>query len=442
VARGIRQRLLISHLVAVVTLAGTLGAVVYAIAARQIVDDAYALLRVTAAELARALDGALADDVDPVVAQDRLAAALAAARHDHPDLDRIELLRDPALGSRRIAGVALDGPDLAPAERAVAVRLPLRAGYAIAVTLRRDKVDEPLAVLRLGSALAFLLCILVALVVSRHLADRFVARISDLTARCRALANGESLPPRRAGPRDELDDLAREFDAMAGRLRHAAASREQAAAALAAANADLERRMQERTAALVAANAKLKAEIEQRLHVEALLAEAAMTDPLTGVLNRRAQMEMLQQAARRLVPGEPGLAVILVDIDRFKQLNDRYGHAVGDRVLCAVAERLRDLCGGSQSHCVARWGGEEFLVLLPGVSLAAACERAEELRREVAAVRVDSIAVTASFGVTELLAGEALDAGLRRCDQALYRAKAAGRNTVVAAQGTRFTTLP
>jgi diguanylate cyclase (GGDEF)-like protein len=173
-----------------------------------------------------------------------------------------------------------------------------------------------------------------------------------------------------------------------------------------------------------------------------LLAEAALTDPLTTLLNRRAMMEMLEQAASALQPGEPGFSVIVADIDHFKRINDQYGHAAGDRVLAAVGSKLRELSGGQQQHYVARWGGEEFLVLLPGIRLAVACKRAEQLRREVAAMRIeDTVNVSISLGVAELIGGESPDACLKRCDQAMYKAKDAGRDTVVAAQGTLFATM-
>lgn len=298
-----------------------------------------------------------------------------------------------------------------------------------------------LSTLRLYAALAFLVCVLAALLLARHLARRFLARITDLTARCRALASGEALPPRKPGPRDEFDNLGREFDAMAGRLRHSAQDRERAHAAVREANARLESRVRERTAELEAATVQLKKEIENRVHVETLLAEAAMTDGLTGLLNRRAMLEMLAQAAASIRPGEAGLSLIVADIDHFKRINDEHGHDAGDRVLCTVASRLRELGGDPQ--LVARWGGEEFLVLLPGLRLSAACQRAEAMRRDVAQTRIDSgkLRVTLSLGVAELDAGEALDDCLRRCDQALYRAKDAGRNAVVAAQGAVFATL-
>jgi diguanylate cyclase (GGDEF)-like protein len=300
---------------------------------------------------------------------------------------------------------------------------------------------EHLDTLRWYAALAFLICVLAALLLARILAGRLLTRINELTARCRALANGEALSPRGSGARDEFDQLGREFDAMAGRLRHTAQDRERAHAAVRDANARLESRVRERTAELEAATVQLRKENESRVHVETLLAEAAMTDGLTGLLNRRAMLEMLEQAASRLKPGEAGLSLIVADIDHFKRINDDHGHDAGDRVLIAVASRLRELAGDPQY--VARWGGEEFLVLLPGVRMAAACQRAEAMRRDVAQTHVDGgkLQVTLSLGVAELGPGEALDECLRRSDQALYRAKDAGRNTVVAARGNQFATM-
>lgn len=294
--------------------------------------------------------------------------------------------------------------------------------------------------LRLTAALAFLVCVLAALVLSRVLAGRIVARITDLAFRCRVLAAGQPLPSRPPGANDELDDLAREFDAMAARLREAAHDRENAHAALRRANAQLEDNVRRRTADLEHATAQLKAELEQRSHVQALLAEAALTDALTGLVNRRAMMEMLGQAVARRRPGEAGLSVIVADIDHFKKINDRHGHDAGDRVLAAVAARLSELAGDARQRYVARWGGEEFLVLLPSTPLADAAREAERVRRSIAMLDADGhgLRVTISAGVAELGSGETLDTCLRRSDLALYRAKETGRNAVVVADGEAF----
>ncbi len=435
-ALGIRQRLLFSHLFAVVVVAGAFGVFVYWMAAQQVVARLRTQQADSAALIASSLDPArLAAAVHDASARVAVTARLQNAARNYPEVDRI-FIEGP--GASLVAESAAVPADF----DAGAVYAPVAgSAYSVGVELRAGAANDNLYTLQLSAALAFLLCVLATMLLGRRLARRLLARITDLIGRCRALATGGALPPRRPGPRDEFDQLTREFDAMAGRLRHAAEDRERAHAALRVANARLESRVRERTAALEGATAKLKQEIESRVHMEALLAEAAMTDSLTGLLNRRAMVEMLEQAAAQLKPGEPGLSVIVADIDHFKNVNDRFGHDAGDRVLAAVAARLLEMAGDPQQ--VARWGGEEFLVLLPGVGLAAACQRAEAMRSHMAqsAVGGDGLRVTISFGVAELNAGDALDECLRRCDQAMYRAKDAGRNAVVAAQAGMFATL-
>ena len=447
---GIRHRLLISHLFAVVVLAGAFGAFVYYTAAQQVKERLHAQLSASTNLLAQSFDPAAlaAADRDPT-ARRALVARLQGAARNNADIARVYIIKVDAADVERVIASSDSGADSAlEAPPSVENRLNMRApvagdaSFVVGIDMRSSEAAEKLYILRLSAALAFLVCVLAALILSRHLARRFLVSITDLVLRCRALASGEPLPPRRPGPRDELDQLTHEFDAMAGRLRHAAEGRERALAALHEANEHLESRVHERTAALEGATVKLKNEIEGRVHVEALLAEAALTDSLTGLLNRRAMMEMLGQAAVQLRPGEPGLSVIVADIDHFKRVNDLHGHAVGDQVLAAVAGQLREF-SGDQQHNAARWGGEEFLILLPGVRLAAACKRAEQLRRRVAVLSVGDkgLRVTLSLGVAELIAGERVDDCLRRCDQAMYRAKDAGRDTVVAAQGALFATM-
>ena len=436
---SIKQRLLASHLFAVVVLAGAFGAFVYYMAAQQVV----ARLRLQLVENATAIAGSLDPATLDAVARDPGARRALVAR-----------LQGAAIGNAGIARVAVfhgdtevassDG-DAGATEGEFEVRVPLHgsAGYVVAVVERRGAVGENLYALRLGAMLAFLLCVLAALVLSRALANRILARITDLAFRCRMLAAGQPLPPRPIGAQDELDDLAKEFDHMAARLREAAQERESANTAVRQANSQLEANVRKRTAELEKATAQLRGELEQRTHVQALLAEAAMTDVLTGLLNRRAMMEMLGQAAAQRKPGDASLCVIVADIDHFKRINDQHGHDGGDRVLIAVATRLRELTGDSLQHHVARWGGEEFLILLPGTRLQDASRQADHIRRSIEALNADGrgLRVTVSAGVAELSASDTLDECLRRSDQALYRAKDGGRNMVVAAQGEKFATV-
>ncbi len=163
---------------------------------------------------------------------------------------------------------------------------------------------------------------------------------------------------------------------------------------------------------------------------------AAEIDALTGLQNRQAMDRALAREHGRFERmGEP-CAIAFADLDRFKRLNDTHGHAAGDRVLRRTADVL---IGASRAYdSVYRYGGEEFLLLLPGTDEAPALEVLERLRRAVAAERVavaggETASVTASFGLAMMRAGEPVAATLERADQALYRAKQDGRDRVVAA---------
>lgn len=169
--------------------------------------------------------------------------------------------------------------------------------------------------------------------------------------------------------------------------------------------------------------------MQQKEAAEAL----ARTDVLTGLANRRAFDEAAQREIRRAVRyGEP-LALILTDIDRFKAINDTYGHHAGDQVLVNFAHTLR--AAVREVDLVGRWGGEEFVILMPGTALEEARRAAERMRQAVAAAPAclgeAAYAYTASFGVAAFTAAmPTLDDLLRRADQALYRAKENGRNRV------------
>jgi len=156
----------------------------------------------------------------------------------------------------------------------------------------------------------------------------------------------------------------------------------------------------------------------------------AATDPLTGLSNRRLTLQLLDQLARdaRL---EQVPVVLLCDLDHFKNINDGWGHAMGDQVLVAVANALR--ASTRDADTVARWGGEEFLVVLPATRDGEATELAERLRLKVAGLQVADrhqcpVPVTLSIGIARLCAGETGSTWLKRADEALYLAKADGRN--------------
>jgi len=159
------------------------------------------------------------------------------------------------------------------------------------------------------------------------------------------------------------------------------------------------------------------------------LAWLATTDPLTGLWNRRQLDERLRQEIERADRYGHPLTLVLFDIDDFKGINDRFGHASGDQVLAELSRRVRGHLRTSDG--LGRWGGEEFLVLLPECGGEQACELAEKLRQLVSATPFEDVGtVTASFGVAQRSLGETEDAWFGRVDRALYRAKQRGRNRV------------
>jgi two-component system, cell cycle response regulator len=171
---------------------------------------------------------------------------------------------------------------------------------------------------------------------------------------------------------------------------------------------------------------------DRLLRLQRELIRLAMTDPLTGVLNRRAFFEQAQQSCALKTPfGRP--AAIMFDVDHFKQVNDTYGHDVGDQVLRAIGRELP-----SERAMIGRLGGEEFAVLLEASNLQAGMDHAERLLIKLSALSFETAAgklsVTCSFGVAEWQPGETIDRLLKRADAALYKAKNSGRNRVVAAQ--------
>ena len=158
----------------------------------------------------------------------------------------------------------------------------------------------------------------------------------------------------------------------------------------------------------------------------------ARTDPLTGIANRRYFLERLNTSIAHTLARRHRLSLLMIDLDHFKSINDRFGHAGGDAVLIAVAAVLVSQVRAADLPC--RFGGEELAVYMPDADLHAATEVAERLRLHISQLRplAEDAPITASIGVTELRESENADALLKRADRLLYRAKAEGRNRVVA----------
>ena len=180
------------------------------------------------------------------------------------------------------------------------------------------------------------------------------------------------------------------------------------------------------------ANVRARSSQRKQSLAEALsrIRELAIRDELTGLFNRRHMLELLHTERSRADRSEQPWCLCMVDVDHFKGINDRHGHGVGDEVLRSLALIIRD--GLRDCDHVARWGGEEFLILLPNTALDEALLVVERIRQSMHKAGVSRLVpdlrVTLSAGVSQVCPEEALPQTIDRADQALYRAKACGRN--------------
>lgn len=177
---------------------------------------------------------------------------------------------------------------------------------------------------------------------------------------------------------------------------------------------------------------------------ERKLRELATLDTLTGLANRRHLLDVAQQEIARAIRTEQPLSLVLADIDDFKLLNDAHGHDAGDQVLIHASQLFRGIC---RAHdLVARWGGEEFLFLLPATDQDAAQEFAERLRLRTHTAQVSyadkPLLFSLSMGVATMAEGESLQSAIGRADSALYRSKNNGRDRVTVAIHPQFDDAP
>lgn len=158
----------------------------------------------------------------------------------------------------------------------------------------------------------------------------------------------------------------------------------------------------------------------------------AVRDALTDLYNRHWLEDMFRRRINRLQKNDGHACLIMVDVDHFKRFNDRYGHLAGDHALCHVADSLRTYF--RPDDLIARFGGDEFAVLLPDTSLAEALKTADRVRNKIESGTSSELAgeppITVSIGAAEMVSGDTLESLLNNADAALYRAKLKGRNCV------------
>ncbi|HHL2823959.1 TPA: GGDEF domain-containing protein [Citrobacter murliniae] len=173
-------------------------------------------------------------------------------------------------------------------------------------------------------------------------------------------------------------------------------------------------------------------DITEQKRLEQELERAALHDALTGLLNRRHFYQITEPEQTHAISLTQDYSLLLIDTDRFKSINDLFGHLKGDEVLCALARTLESCA--RKDDLIFRWGGEEFVLLLPRTSLDVAINLAEVIRATVARVTLPGLPrFTVSIGVARHEANESIDELFKRVDDALYKAKNEGRNRVLAA---------
>lgn len=470
----IRTKLFLSHFLAVLLVSGSIGTYFYKQSTASLLESLQNRLRYSASLLARTIDGAeLAAIAGP---QDisrpeyrRLLALVRDFQAANQDIAFIYVMRresTPEGGSGEVRFVldsdssaeqALPG-DLYPEEVPrlqegfdgpaaddaitrdrwgyfLSGYAPVKNGggrFLVGLDMRADEVQRKFERIRIAGAVSLLLSIFFAALFSRLLAGRITRPVTQVIARTGEIARGELKGSVTVESGDELEDLAGAVNRMAGDLLESQTRREQAMRDLADANLHLEARIAERTAELSQLNAALRGEIEERKSAEQQLEKAATSDFLTGLLNRPAMLRLLEQESGRVHRSTAPFSLALADLDHFKPINDRFGHAVGDQALTRIADLLRSTLRRQDAIC--RWGGDELLIFLPETTLAGAAEAAEKIRHRLAElpliVRGEELHLSISMGVAEADRDEEVTEVVRRADEALYRAKQEGRNRV------------
>ena len=464
---SIQSKLFFSHFAAIILVSGSVGTYFYSSAIENLTQALRSRLQNSAALISQGLDVESLDQIR--TSEDRDApgyrqsvAALRDFVNANPDIAFIYVMRreqgkavfvldsdpdDPALPGEIYAQdvpALMDGFTRPSVDKKIthdrwgsflSGYAPVEAGnddYLVGIDMYGDEVQSKLEQIRLAGLLSLVFSLLLAAIFSQLLSRNLRRRIGDLVGRLSRIAPEQGVgASTMAG--DELNQLSVALDQMSVRIDNDRQQLEANQTALREARDELEQRVRERTAELVRTNEKLVREIDERKRMEQRLEAITRTDYLTGILNRRAMTRQIEETIAGLEADEDSFCTILVDLDHFKQINDRFGHDVGDRTLRHAVERMTH--GVRATDLLGRWGGEEFLIVTPSTSLDEATHLAQRLCSNLAGSRLRadevSVAVTGSFGVSRFVIGEDLDSCLKRTDEALYAAKAQGRNRVV-----------
>ena len=451
---SIRKKLFLSHFLAIILVSGSIGSYFYQSAIDSLMNSLQSRLKYSAALLSHSflvheLDQlSSAKDAEKAIYQS-LVLQMQQWAFSNPDIAFIYVMRkegdkvyfvvdsdkeNPATPGEQyteLLSSLLMGFEKPSVDEAIATDKwgSFMSGYApvagsngkylVGIDMRADEVARKLSELKTTGYVSLVFSLALALLFSHLLSRNLVQRINVLHQRCARVGDAEGVLVITRG--DEIDELSSTFTVMLDRLEES--------------HAELEKRVEQRTQELTESNTKLQAEILERERIAVLLEQTARTDYLTKLLNRRAMVDSLQQEVARVRRTGQSFSVVLIDVDHFKHINDTYGHDVGDEVLKRLSSMLNEAI--REQDVVARWGGEEILLLLPNTTQAEALEQAERIRDKLHHYRLSGggqvLAVTASFGVSEYRSGSSLEQVLKQADVAMYEAKMQGRDRVVGA---------
>lgn len=464
----VRLKLFLSHVLAVLLVSGSIGTYFYHSAAESLKEGLQERLKSSAALISQTIDAAsLAairgpEDVERPEYIEALAY-LRSLRRMNPDIAYLYIMRqvegriffvadsdesrEQALPGQEydekfpamlagFTGVSVDSEINSDAWGAfLSGYAPLRNGYGeyiVGLDMHADSVDEKYAKLRMSGLFSLLAALLLAFLFSHYLASRFIGPIKLAIRRCTDIAHGHFDEKLIINTGDELEKLMQAFNDMSETLSESEKRKKEAFYALSRSRDELEIRVMQRTADLKEVNDKLSNEIAQRIMAQNALHEAATTDSLTRLLNRRAMLERLEHESSRNRRNQAPFTVLSIDLDHFKAVNDLKGHEAGDGVLVESAVRMKSMLRSQDA--IARWGGEEFVILLPDTQLAEGRGIAEKIRARMGDAPFyaagEEIKITVSIGVAEFDQSLGIRQMLKVVDEALYDAKRKGRDRV------------
>ncbi len=470
---SIRLKLFFSHALAVLLVSGSIGTYFYANAADSLMEGLKERLKSSAALISQMIDG---NELNTIMAPEdtqknsytRTLQVLRQLKRMNSDIAFLYVMRQEGekiffvVDSDESSEQALPGqeytavtPGMVQGFTGISVDkeistdqwgaflsgyAPLKNGhgeYLVGMDMRADKVNSKYRDLRISGFCSLLASIGLAFVFSRYLAARFTGPIDLAIARCTAISKGrldEQIP---LSTNDELDQLLQAFNEMSAALVESERVKQEAFTALQHSKDELEIRVRQRTSDLNEVNTKLSNEIAQRIIAQNELQEAAMIDPLTRLYNRRAMRERFEHETNRCDRNKMPFTILFIDLDYFKAVNDQLGHDAGDTILVETGIRMKSMLRSQDS--VARWGGEEFVILLPETELCSGLLVAEKIRSRISDTPFyaagTAVEITASFGLAEYEPGANIDVVLKTADEAVFLAKNKGRNRVELARG-------